>query len=65
MSVRKSGIVNQKEERMMVGKGDKGWRYLLLASFEAASAPPLAFELRYLLACLEGCQQSREPFGRE
>jgi len=48
-------MVNQKEERRMVGEGDKGWQYLLLAFFEAASALPLAFELRYLPACLEGC----------
>jgi hypothetical protein len=55
MSVSESRIVNQKEEHRMVGKGDEGWPYLLLASFEAVSAPPLAFELRYLPACLEGC----------
>ena len=55
MSVSESRRVNQKEEHRIVGKEDKGWLYLLLAFFEAASALPLAFELRYLLACLEGC----------
>jgi hypothetical protein len=55
MSVSESHIVNQSEEYRMVGKRDMGWLYLLLAFFEAASALPLVFELRYLPACLEGC----------
>lgn len=30
--------------------------YLLLVSFEAVSAPPLAFELRNFAPCLDRCQ---------
>ena len=35
--------------------------YLLLVSFEAVSAPPLAFELRNFALCLDRCQSQSEP----
>jgi hypothetical protein len=46
----------------MTAGENKGCSYVLLVSFEAPCAPPLAFALRNLPACLVGGQLSGDPF---
>jgi hypothetical protein len=58
------GHLEQKIELKELGMRGRRRRtlcpYVLLASFEALSPAPLAFELRYLTPCLDGCQISGE-----